>query len=173
MDPLVTAAIVIACGMLASGSVIAYFAWYGVSRELRSRQRADHKRELFIAALRDCTEFLREIKGVAQGLGVIAYDIAQSKQERGLGLVRRVDEAMAGFGVSGTLAPPELVTLRNAAQENVRALRMVVIGGEGVREDVVRRANEVLRELNVVTQNFSAGFEEWKAKHWDDVGSRR
>jgi hypothetical protein len=170
MDPLVTAAIVIACGMLASGSVVAYFAWYGVSRELRHRQRADHRRELFIAALRDCTEFLREIKQVAQALGLVAYDIAQSKQERGLGLVRRVDEAMAGFGVAGTLAPPELVTLRNAAQENVRALRMVVISSEGVREDVVRRANEVLRELNLVTQNFSVGFEEWKAANWDDVG---
>src|SRR5262245_40015323 len=120
MDPLVVAAFVIACGMLASGCVVAYFAWYGVSRELRHRQKADHKRELFIAALRDCTEFLRETKAVAQALGIIAYDIAQSKQERGLGLVRRVDEAMANFGVAGTLAPPELVDLRNAAQESVR-----------------------------------------------------
>jgi hypothetical protein len=50
---------------------------------------------------------------------------------------------------------------------------MVVISGEGVREDVVRRANDKIRDLNTVIQSFSFGFEEWKAKHWDDVGSRR
>src|SRR6185503_12985179 len=173
MDASVLAAIITSAGMVISACVVAYFAWYGVSRELRNRQRADHRRELFIASLRDCTEFLREIKQVAQALGVIAYDIAQSKQERGLGLVRRVDEAMHGFGVAGTLAPPELAELRSAAQEQVRALRMVVISGEGVREDVVRRANDKIRDLNTVIQSFSFGFEEWKAKHWDDVGSRR
>jgi hypothetical protein len=173
MDPQVLAAIILASGVIVSACVLAYFAWYGVSRELRHRQRADHRRELFIAALRDCTEFLREIKEVAHALGIIAYDIAQSKQERGLGLVRRVDEAMHAFGVAGTLAPPELASLRSAAQEQVRALRMVVISGEGVREDVVRRANEKIRDLNQVIQSFSAGFEEWKAKHWDDVGARR
>ncbi len=173
MHPSVLAAIIHAAGLIVSACVVAYFAWYGVSRELRHRQRADHRRELFIAALRDCTEFLREMKQVVQALGVIAYDIAQSKQERGLGLVRRVDEAMHGFGVTGTLAPPELAALRSAAQEQVRALRMVVISGEGVREDVLRRANDKIRDLNTVIQSFSTGFEDWKAKHWDDVGSRR
>jgi len=48
-----------------------------------------------------------------------------------------------------------------------------VIGPEGAREDVVRRANEVIRELNGVTQSFSAAFEVWKANHWEDVGTKR
>jgi hypothetical protein len=110
---------------------------------------------------------------VAHDLGVVAYDVAQGRQERGLGLVKRVDEAMAGFGIAGTLAPPELAELRTAMQDQVRSLRMVVIGPEGVREDVVRRANEVIRELNNVTQGFSAAFERWKSQHWEDVGTKR
>ena len=173
MDPQVLAATINAGGVIVGATVFALLAWYGVAHEIRFRQRADHRRELFIAALRDCTEFLREIMQIAHGLGVVAYDVAQGKQERGLGLVKRVDDTMSGFGVAGTLAPPELAHLRAAMQEQVRSLRMVVVGPEGGREDVVRRANEVIRSLNTVTQDFSNAFETWKARHWEDVGTRR
>jgi len=173
MDPQVLAATIGAGGVIVGATVFALLAWYGVAHEIRFRQRADHRRELFIAALRDCTEFLREVMQIAHRLGVVAYDVAQGKQERGLGLVKRVDEAMAGFGVAGTLAPPELAHLRNGMQEQVRGLRLVVVGPEGGREDVLRRANDVIRVLNSVTQDFSTAFEAWKANHWEDVGTKR
>jgi hypothetical protein len=173
MDSQVLAATITASGTIIAAVVFALVIWYGVAHEIRFRQRADHRRELFIAALRDCTEFLREIMKIAHDLGVVAYDVAQSKQERGLSLVKRVDDVMAGFGVAGTLAPPELADLRTAIQSQVRSLRMVVIGPEGAREDVVRRANEVIRELNGLTQGFTAAFERWKANHWQDVGTRQ
>jgi hypothetical protein len=167
MEATVSAAIIEALGTCAAAVIIGLFAWLGISRELRHRQRMEHRRQLFLASLRDSMDFVREVKDVIHALGGVVYEVMQKEQAGGMPLARRVEQEMAGYGRSGALVPPELTSLRNDVQAQIRSLRALVMGSVSDLGQM-NRANEVIRKLTETTQSFSVALENWKSRHWHE-----
>lgn len=166
MDPEICAAWINAGGTVLAAALVLGGGFFGIRHEIRHRQRADHRRELFIAAVQDCAGFVREMRQISHSMARISFDIMHNPHADPLVIIGRVDEAMATFGFAGSLVPPELTERRDAVWDAALALRVQLMD-QGPREKRILPNEAAGKVVNEAMDAFITDFEAWKQAHWE------